>query len=193
MIPRRWPRRCPCCRSGAWRAPRRSSPSSRSPPRWSASRDRTPPGVPPRRAARAGARESGCRRPRPRLRRGQPRCASQPEPPLVHLFAGLVVEDFPLRAALGGGTRIAAQGLPHFLVDGLLEAALFLEHAKDLRSQLSADLVVGDLPDDHALGGREVADDALGQAEESLPAHAHQSGNPRSRASLVLAMVKRRL
>src|SRR5262249_54482743 len=162
-------------------------------PRWCAWRDRKRPGAIPRRAARGGARGSGSRRSPPRPRRGRPRCASQPEPPLVDFFAGLVVEDFPLRAALGHRARVAAQRLAHFLVDALLEAAFLLAHPEHLGAELAANLLVRDLADDHALGGGEVTHDSLGQQEEPLPAHAHQRMNPRSRASLVLAMVKSRL
>src|SRR5215471_747247 len=128
-----------------------------------------------------------------RLRRARPRCASQAEPPLVDLIPRLVVENFPLGAALGHRPRVTAEGLAHFLIDGLLEAAFLLEHAEHLGAELATHLLVRDLPDDDAFRRGEVAHDPIGQPEQPLPAHPHQRTNPRSRASLVLAMVKRRL
>jgi hypothetical protein len=115
------------------------------------------------------------------------------ERPLEDLVARLLVEHFPLRAAFGRRARVAGERLAHLLIHRLLEATLVFEHPEDLGPEVGAHLVVGELLDDHALGRRKVADDALRQGEEALAAHAHQSVNPRSRASFVLAKVKRRL
>src|SRR5258705_182040 len=85
-----------------------------------------------------------------------------------------------------------ATAAPDLLVDRLLEVGLVLQHPEDLGAKVAERLVVGGL-DHHALGRGQVGHDAVGQREHALAAHAGHRVNPRSLASLVFTIVKRRL